>query len=485
MAMSWDAPAVLALIEKMRAHRGDFTGVEVKRGAGGVPDLAATLCAFGNMPDGGVVIVGLDERAGFAITGVKDPAAVEHAIASQARQAVTPPVAVTLETLAIAGKQIVVAEVQGLSAHQRPCKTGGRAYLRQADGDYAMSAAEEQQLLAVRDRPRYDAGPVERAAIGNLDPHLVNGFVSAVRATSRRLRDVDDETLLRRRGVLDADSNHVTLAGLYALGEYPQQFAPSLSVTAAVVTEPGSADRLVDLVHLDGPVPDLLDASMEWVRRNLRTGVRVGADGHNYDHPELPLGAVRELIANGLVHRDLGPHTQTKRVEIRLLPDRLVITSPGGLWGVSREQLGTAAGKSAVNEHLYGICAYLSTSQGARVIEGEGGGIGEVQRALHEWPADPPIFIDQAVTFTAVLMRPRAEQGPQAPAPHAQSGDPQTRILTVLAAGALDRNSIIERTGLTRSQTRYALEKLIATDRVAMHGGLGARNTTYSLAEED
>ena len=29
MAMSWDAPAVLALIEKMRAHRGDFTGVEV------------------------------------------------------------------------------------------------------------------------------------------------------------------------------------------------------------------------------------------------------------------------------------------------------------------------------------------------------------------------------------------------------------------------------------------------------------------------
>ena len=224
---------------------------------------------------------------------------------------------------------------------------------------------------------------------------------------------------------------------------------------------------------------------MEWVRRNLRTGIRVGADGHNYDHPELPLGAVRELIANALVHRDLGPHTQTKRVEIRLLPDRLVITSPGGLWGVSREQLGTAAGKSAVNEHLYGICAFLSTSQGARVIEGEGGGIGEVQRALHEWPADPPIFIDQAVTFTAVLMRPRAELGPQAPAPHAQSGDPQTRILTVLAAGSLDRNSIIERTGLTRSQTRYALEKLIATDRVAMHGGLGARNTRYSLAEGD
>ncbi len=152
---------------------------------------------------------------------------------------------------------------------------------------------------------------------------------------------------------------------------------------------------------------------------------------------------------------------------------------------MSREQLGTATGKLAVNEYLYGICAFLNTPQGARVIEGEGGGIGEVQRALNEWPADPPIFIDQAVTFTAVLMRPHAELHSSATALRVDSGDPQTRILTVLAAGSLDRNSITERTGLTRSQTRYALDKLIATDRVTMNGGLGARNTTYSLTEVD
>lgn len=88
-------------------------------------------------------------------------------------------------------------------------------------------------------------------------------------------------------------------------------------------------------------------------------------------------GAIRELVANALVHRDLGPHTLTKRVEIRLLPDRLVIASPGGLWGVSTDQLGTARGESAVNEHLYAICTSLTTLEGARVIEGEGGGIGE------------------------------------------------------------------------------------------------------------
>lgn len=77
-AIIWDASAVLTLIEKMRAHQGDSTGVEGKRGAGGAPDLVATLCAFGNMSDDGTIIVGVDERNEFAVTWVTDPARVER-----------------------------------------------------------------------------------------------------------------------------------------------------------------------------------------------------------------------------------------------------------------------------------------------------------------------------------------------------------------------------------------------------------------------
>lgn len=58
-----------------------------------------------------------------------------------------------------------------------------------------------------------------------LDPQPVGAFVSAVRAGSRRLRDVDERTLLRRRCVLEPEGDRVTLADLYALGEYPQQYA--------------------------------------------------------------------------------------------------------------------------------------------------------------------------------------------------------------------------------------------------------------------
>jgi ATP-dependent DNA helicase RecG len=485
--MDWDASAVLALVGELRVHGGDFTAVEVKRGTGGCPDLTTTLCAFGNMPDGGLIVVGLDENHGFVPVGVTDPAAVEKGIAAQARTAVAPPVAVSFDTVSVEGAQIVVAVVAGLPASARPCRIGGRAYLRQADGDYVMSAQEEQQMLALRDRPRYDAAGVDGTTVDDLDDVLVEAFLRNARATSRRMAGVDDLTVLRRKGVLAADGVRLTLGGLYALGQYPQQYAPSLSATCAVVTPPGSADRLVDLAHLDGPIPDLLDGCLEWLRRNLRTGVRARTDGHNYDHPELPLAALRELVANALVHRDLGPHTQSKRVEIRLRDDRLVISNPGGLWGVSRQQLGLPGGKSAINEHLYDICTLTSTAEGARVIEGEGGGIGEVQRALAGWPADPPIFIDKAVSFTAVLMRPHAWTAPSVPASNASVDqlDTPAKILAVLADGPLDRRAIADRCNLTASQTRYALGKLIKQGRVEMDGGLGSRNTTYAIPLSD
>lgn len=394
------------LIASLRARGTDRTEVEVKRAGVGAPNLAETLCAFGNMPSGGLIVLGLDEAAGFAATGVNDVGALEAAIASQARQAVKPPVQVTFKEAAVDGQTVLLAQVSGLSASVKPCTTGGKAYLRQSDGDYPMSEQEMAQLLALRDRPRFDRQSVEGSAVRDLDPDLLAQFISAARASSRRLAAQTDADVLRNKGVLEADGDRLTVAGVYALGSYPQRFAPSLSITAAVVGRSSEGTRdLRDLVHLDGPLPELLDQAMDWVTRNTRTTIRFASDGHGRDEPEIPMVAVRELIANALVHRDLSPHTQSKRVEIRLKDDVLVIANPGGLWGISREQLGKPGGKSAVNEFLYEICKLTRTAAGARVIEGEGGGIREVQAALQAAGMSQPRFSDTGVRFTALLPR--------------------------------------------------------------------------------
>ena len=92
-------------------------------------------------------------------------------------------------------------------------------------------------------------------------------------------------------------------------------------------------------------------------------------DGHAIDVPEIPMLAVRELIANALVHRSLSPTTHGRRVDIRLSRDRLVIASPGGLYAVTTSQLGHPGGRSAPNEFLYAICQHSSAAARGR---GEG-----------------------------------------------------------------------------------------------------------------
>lgn len=394
---------IQSLITELRARGSDRNEVEVKRAEAGTPRLAETLCAFGNMPSGGLIILGLDEAAGFSATGLTSLGAVEAAIAAQARNAVSPPVHVTFEAAEIDGATILLVRVFGLPTSAKPCTTGGKAYVRQSDGDYPMSEQEVAQLLAARDRPRFDRQVIDGAGVNDLDPDLLRQFLAAARASSRRLSSQTDLEILRSKGAVESNGDRLTVAGLYALAGYPQRFAPSLSITAAVAGR--GSERVRDLVHLDGPLAELLDQAMEWVSRNTRTTIRFGSDGHGRDEPEIPMVAVRELIANALVHRDLSPHTQTKRVEIRLKDDMLVITNPGGLWGISREQLGKPGGKSAVNEFLYEICKLTRTAGGARVIEGEGGGIREVETALKAAGMSQPKFIDSGVMFTALVPR--------------------------------------------------------------------------------
>lgn len=389
----------------MRERGDDSTDVEVKLGVGGVPRVGETLCAFGNMPNGGTLIIGLDEANDFESIGVADPAAMAAGIAAQARQAVVPPVQVDFDEARVDGVVLLFASVAALPLSARPCRYQGNAYLRQADGDYAMSEQEVQQILAQRDRPRHDAAVVRETTTADLHRELVEEFIANARSANRLLRDVDEDEVLRRTRVLSPHGPELTIGGLYALGTYPQQFAPSLSITAAVQLDPRSGARTRDLAHLAGPIPMLLEDAMAWVLRNTRTTIRYTPDGHARDFEEIPAIAVRELVANALVHRDLSPHSQSKRVEMRLMDHKLVISNPGGLWGINQAQLGTPMGKSAVNEFLYDICKLTRTSGGSRVIEGEGGGIRDAQRVISAANLRPPKFIDRGVSFTVLVPR--------------------------------------------------------------------------------
>ena len=480
------------LVAALRERCGDTAAVEVKAAAGGTPRLVETLCAFANMPDGGTIVLGLDERREFKPVGLEGIAELEAGIASQARGEVAPPPQLSFSTNTIEGSQVLVVQVAGLPLHDRPAMAGGKAYLRQSDGDYVMSDQEIGQIELLKTQAKHpthpDRQPVPGMTVADLDPELLAAYMFNVRQSSRRYRSLDDEKLLRYTNVTASDGT-VTLAGLYAMGIAPQIASPSLGVTAAVRLGNGADERVQDLVHLSGPIPDLLEDTMNWVRRTAHTVMGYDTQGHGVDRDEFPLRAVRELVANALVHRNRDPITDSKRVEIRLIDGRLVIASPGGLWGVSESQLGTPEGKSAVNPVLYEICKHVRMPDGSRVIEGEGGGIREANEALAAAGFAPVHFRDQTIRMTAIVERNSTRPRNRRAAPLASTKPPVRDVVPsstkngAVVLGALSEprtfDELCELTGLSTGQVRYALRVLMAGGAVVMDGAQGDRGTQY------
>jgi ATP-dependent DNA helicase RecG len=86
-----------------------------------------------------------------------------------------------------------------------------------------------------------------------------------------------------------------------------------------------------------------------------------------HDRYAYPLVAFRELIANALIHRDLDGWSAGLAIEVRLRRDRLVITNPGGLYGITVDQLGRDSVTSAAS-HRYKASGLVLTAPGQRAV---------------------------------------------------------------------------------------------------------------------
>ena len=448
--------------------------------------LGPTLSAFANLPGGGTILLGVSEDP-VSVVGVQDPHKLQQALISQARQGFSTEIAVDTHAITVEGKTVIAANVQEAPVNSKPCrwKETGAAYLRQYDGDYRMSQQEEQQLLLRHQRPRQDSVAVPGTSVDNLDNELVQRFLRTVRAGSTALSGQPDAEVLVNLNIL-TEEGETTRAGLYTLGHYPQRQFPGLSITAAV-TGTNDGVRATDRLTIAGPLPQMLTDAVDWVARTTQTRIQFGDDGHGHDVHEFPLIAVRELIANALVHRDLSEPALSKGVEIRLLHDRLIISSPGGLWGLSVDQLGTRDGKSAVNEHLYTICTFATDYAGRRVIEGLGSGIREVRSALRDADMEPVRFQDTGVRFTALLPR-SALLSPEdlnwlSDLEAHGLGVEQRHALVEMRHGTSWTNSSYRRRfGCDSQQARRQLQELVNRGYAEARGQRGS--TSYVLASD-
>ena len=411
---TWNPTYVKNVIRELRRFGSDTTLIECKRaGNGAYDDVYESIAAFANMPEGGVLLLGVDEVANFRISGVSNSRKMESEIVDKVRQAIKPAPQLNFFHISVEGRTVLVIEVIALAPHHKPATFRQKAYLRQSDGDYIMNDNDKHMILVEglheRQRVHYDTEVIVGTDKAELDSSFLSTYLKNARTSNARLAQItNDDQLLQIAGVTDREGQ-LRLGGLYALGFLPSAHFPSLAATAAVrVQRDDSGVRNRNLQDFEGPIPVLLERTMEWVRQNISQERAYGADGHMEIRPEFPMPAIRELLANAFVHRDLSPDSidAGKRVEIRVFHDRVMIQSPGGLRGLSKSQLESAElSKAAVNQRVYEIAKNLETTDGEPIIEGEGGGIPEVFYAMRRAGKPDPRFFDNGVTFTVNLLR--------------------------------------------------------------------------------
>ena len=170
-----------------------------------------------------------------------NPAELTRGIVDIVRDSIEPPITVLTHTVETEDKVVVVAEVVPLRVSDKPARTQARAFLRQADGDYVMAEHElrmiESEKSQLNTPSNFDKLPASGLTVDDLVDDLVTDYLDAARTSDKRLQSSSDDEILRRTGVTLA-SGDLTIAGLYAMGDYPQGEYPALTVTAAEQVAP-------------------------------------------------------------------------------------------------------------------------------------------------------------------------------------------------------------------------------------------------------
>jgi len=480
-----DEAALIKVLDALRGEQSDNRQFEVKAAANGFPlSVAKTICAFANMPGGGTIILGVDERRDFAVSGVYDAKNCMQTLANYVQKEYTVPIFADISSVVIEGKSVVISNIHEAKNHLKPIryKKTNTSFIRQYDSDFELSNLEERLFESNKGIVYYDDEPVPNTSIADLNKELVDGYIVNRKRHSEVLTGFNDNDILLRTGIL-SHSGEISMAGLLALGTYPQQFYPNYTIKASIRSKIKTSEiaRAVNVKSFDGSIPYILESTLRWIMSNSDEYTMDLGDGNVGRVGAFPSVTCRELIANTLIHRDLSPLSLIETISVIIEDDRLIISNPGGLFGISVRELGRSASRTR-NTRLADICQYVPAERGANIIEKLGSGIPKVFAEQDRYKFRRPQFIDGEIYFTTVLYKGYPERKQPGVPPRNRNA---TLVLNALSDIALSRVEIEKRTMLTTAQVRYALSKLMEKGLVTRIGDERDPKSTYMANIED
>lgn len=406
--------AILPSPDEIRAWiaQGEGQTVELK-GSGARPiELAARICGFANA-EGGWVIMGADD-ASYRPVGVRN---TKYAIDNlyQALRRCQPPLMFALvpTIVRVEGHELIIAYVP--TGTEAVYQAGGVFWVRKGSETVPLTWPEIQALSFRRGLVRWDAIPMPGATLDDFDADLITAYLAGRSPVALRHLPLLQALVGLGAAVAPPDSHGIpTHAGLLIFGRRPQTALPQAEVECVEWRPPGRAvagggrGGWLDRRRLDGPIPMLIDAALQFVAGHIPTEARI-VGAHRQETPLYPLEAVREAITNAVIHRDYSQVGQVVRVFLYPETQRLEVRSPGPLLpGVPLARL--QAGEPLSKPRNPGLVALLRDHPGG-YCERLGSGIRLMIGALREAGLPPPAFEEIGDEFVVTFFGAAAAAG--------------------------------------------------------------------------
>jgi ATP-dependent DNA helicase RecG len=311
--------------ELLRLIRGgEDTYLELKVRLSNSERITQGIVALANT-NGGTIIFGVNDQ--LRIEGVTNPEWVQEELTRICRDEIVPPIIPLIDTIAFdSGKRVVALDVQ---PRRKPYRTReGRFYMR--FGAEKREVSREQLSMWLDEiRPlAYENIPLFTAEEKDFDDGLLWSFAGAFEDVSPTINLYQTADFLKKDLILavgGADDFFPTVAALMLFGKnerVPELFPRSVVTVARYSGENGGA-QLVEKLEVKGNLHTQYETILAFIerycdlskdkpaKRGLHlVGAPVAARSSYHTY------AVREALANALIHRDFA---------LRDIPTRITI----------------------------------------------------------------------------------------------------------------------------------------------------------------
>ena len=367
-------------------------------------------------------------------------------------------------TQTVAGKTCIHIRFDGQNA---PYFAYGRAYMRVADEDRQLSAAELEAIIVEKNQNalRWDTRALDKPW-PDLDPQKVKKFTQRAHLHWDTLGEDDASRLAHALTKLELlQKGELCNAAQLFFAKAPIQLRCAVFGTTDTVT-------IIDRHDFDGDILVLVEEAQKYILKNIHIGMRV--EGlYRVDVPEISMDALREAIINAFCHRDWR---DPDPVQVAIFKDRVEVRNPGQLFG----------GLTIADLHRGNVSRrrnplIADLLRRVEMVESWGRGM----TLIHE-KAPAVAFRQVGGLFIASFARPSFEAGQEAAhvgghkPPHQENAKetprkPQENTKEILVALLLTHpnlsvTALAAQTGSTPASVRHHLRKLQSDGRIRRVG---------------